>query len=75
MLKRPLKLKENCSRFQGKVPTECGYFNLPIMNTVVRRKEITRKTKTRWVDNIKMDLTRGLLTGLIWLRLGTNGGL
>jgi hypothetical protein len=30
----------------------------------------------RWVDNIKMDLGEigwGLLTGLVWLRIGTSG--
>jgi hypothetical protein len=32
----------------------------------------------RWEDNIKMDLQevgRGAWTGLIWLRIGTGGGL
>jgi hypothetical protein len=28
----------------------------------------------RWLDNIKMDL-REIGSGLIWLRIGTNGGL
>jgi hypothetical protein len=31
------------------------------------------RPRRRWVDNVKTD---GLLwTGLIWLRIGTNGGL
>jgi hypothetical protein len=31
----------------------------------------------RWVDNIKMDLRYSgvVWTGLIWLRIGTSGGL
>jgi hypothetical protein len=44
-----------------------------------RRKETTRKPKTWWVDNIKMDFIErydGVIwTGLIWLRIGTSGGL
>jgi hypothetical protein len=42
-----------------------------------RRKETTGKTKLRWVDNIKIDLRQdGILwTGLIWLSIGTSGGL
>jgi hypothetical protein len=35
--------------------------------------------RLRWEDNIKMDLQemrgRGAWTGLIWLRIGTDGGL
>jgi hypothetical protein len=34
------------------------------------------RPKRRWVDNIKMDLKVGMVwIGLIWLRLGTSGGL
>jgi hypothetical protein len=32
------------------------------------------RTRRRWVDNIKMDLKRERM-GLIWLRIGTSGGL
>jgi hypothetical protein len=33
--------------------------------------------RCRWVNNIKMDLGSDgvVLTGLIWLRIGTSGGL
>jgi hypothetical protein len=31
--------------------------------------------RRRWVDNIKMDLRRGVWTGSIWLRIGTSGRL
>jgi hypothetical protein len=33
--------------------------------------------RRRWEDNIKMDLTYDgvVWTGLIWLRIGTSGGL
>jgi hypothetical protein len=37
------------------------------------------RPKCRWVDNISMDLgeigCRGILTALIWVRIGTSGGL
>jgi hypothetical protein len=36
------------------------------------------RPKRRWDDNIKMDLQEvgwGAWTGLIWLRIGTGGGL
>jgi hypothetical protein len=36
------------------------------------------RPRRRWEDNIKMDLQevgRGAWTGLIWLRIGTGGGL
>jgi hypothetical protein len=36
------------------------------------------RPRRRWEDNIKMDLREigwGALTGLIWLRIGTGGGL
>jgi hypothetical protein len=29
----------------------------------------------RWVDNIRMDLGEMVWIGLIWLRIGTSGGL
>jgi hypothetical protein len=38
-----------------------------------------RRPRRRWKDNIKMDLQEvgwgGAWTGLIWLRIGTSGGL
>jgi hypothetical protein len=36
------------------------------------------RQRCRWVDNIKMDLVErewGVLTGLVWLGLGTSGEL
>jgi hypothetical protein len=36
------------------------------------------RPRRRWEDNIKMDLREvgvGAQTGLIWLRIGTGGGL
>jgi hypothetical protein len=35
------------------------------------------RPRRRWEDNIKMDLREGwgAQTGLIWLRIGTDGGL
>jgi hypothetical protein len=36
------------------------------------------RPRCRWDDNIKMDLQEvewGVWTGLIWLRIGTGGGL
>jgi hypothetical protein len=36
------------------------------------------KPRCRWEDNVKMDLQEvgwGAWTGLIWLRIGTGGGL
>jgi hypothetical protein len=36
------------------------------------------RPRRRWVDNIKMDLSEigwGVWIGLIWLRIGTSGGL
>jgi hypothetical protein len=36
------------------------------------------RPRCRWEDNIKMDLQEvgwGAWTGLIWLRIGTGGGL
>jgi hypothetical protein len=37
------------------------------------RKRPLGRPSCMWVDNIKMDL--GEVTGLVWLRIGTNGGL
>jgi hypothetical protein len=37
-----------------------------------------KRPRRRWEDNIKMDLQEvgwGAWTGLIWLRIGTGGGL
>jgi hypothetical protein len=36
-----------------------------------------KRPRCRWVDNIEMDLrSDGVVwTGLVWLRIGTNGGL
>jgi hypothetical protein len=38
-----------------------------------------RRSRRRWEDNIKMDVYEvgwgGAWTGLIWLRIGTGGGL
>jgi hypothetical protein len=43
-----------------------------------RRRPLGRPRR-RWEDSIKMDLQevewRGTWTGLIWLRIGTGGGL
>jgi hypothetical protein len=33
------------------------------------------RPRRRWVDNIKMDLGGMGWSGLIWLRIGTSGGL
>jgi hypothetical protein len=33
------------------------------------------RPRCRWVDNIKMDLREMEWIGLIWLRIGTSGGL
>jgi hypothetical protein len=43
-----------------------------------RRKKTTRKAKTMWPDNIKIDLRAiglGGMDWMIWLRIGTSGGL
>jgi hypothetical protein len=38
--------------------------------------ENARRKEHRWVDNIKMDLgERVEWTGLVWLKIGTSGGL
>jgi hypothetical protein len=40
-------------------------------------KRPLRRPRRRWVDNIKMDLREigwVVCPGLIWLRIGTNGG-
>jgi hypothetical protein len=39
------------------------------------RKRPLGRLKRRWVDNIKMDLRDIGWIGLIWLWIGTNGGL
>jgi hypothetical protein len=42
------------------------------------RKRPLGRPRRRWVDNVKMDLGEigwGILTGLVWLRVGTSGGL
>jgi hypothetical protein len=44
----------------------------------VKGKRPLGKPRCRWVDNIKVDLRyeyEVVWTGLIWLRLGTSGGL
>jgi hypothetical protein len=33
------------------------------------------RPKHRWVDNIKMDLGGMVENGMIWLKIGTSGGL
>jgi hypothetical protein len=43
-------------------------------------KETTRRPRHRWVNNNKMGLEQiecvgGVLTGLLWLRIGTSGEL
>jgi hypothetical protein len=38
------------------------------------KRPLGRPTR-RWVDNIKMDLREIGWDGLIWLRIGTTGGL
>jgi hypothetical protein len=45
--------------------------------TVVGKPEVKRpleRPRRRWVSNIKMEL-REVWIGLIWLRIGTSGGL
>jgi hypothetical protein len=44
------------------------------------RKISIGRPRCRWVDNIKLDLEEigwggGVLTGLLWLRIGTRGEL
>jgi len=42
------------------------------------RKGLIGKPRLKWKDNIKMDrqgVGWGTWTGLIWLRIGTGGGL
>jgi hypothetical protein len=39
-------------------------------------KKLLAKPRRRWEDNIKMDFrVRVVWTGLLWVRLGTSGGL
>jgi hypothetical protein len=40
-----------------------------------RKRPLGRRPRRRWVDNIKIDLREMGWTGLIWLRIGTSGGL
>jgi hypothetical protein len=43
-----------------------------------RKKRPLGRPIHRWLDNIKMDLReigRGGMNGLMWLRIGTSGGL
>jgi hypothetical protein len=47
-------------------------------NILVGRPEGRRplgRPRRRWEDNIKMDLSLEMWTELIWLRIGTGGGL
>jgi hypothetical protein len=52
-----------------------------VYNILVGRPEGRRplgRPRRRWEDNIKMDLRKiafGDVVGLIWLRIGTGGGL
>jgi hypothetical protein len=39
------------------------------------RKRSLGRLECRWVDNIKMYLREIGWTGLMWLRIGTSGGL
>jgi hypothetical protein len=46
-------------------------------STFVEKSE-RKRLRDRWDDNIKMDFKkwgRRVSTGLIWLRIGTSGGL
>jgi hypothetical protein len=48
------------------------------VNVVLRLRRPLGKPKRRWEDNVKMDLREvgwGAWTALIWLRIGTGGGL
>jgi hypothetical protein len=38
-------------------------------------KRPLRRPRRKGKDNIRMDLTEIVLTGCIWIRMGTNGGL
>jgi hypothetical protein len=40
-----------------------------ILNGKARRKETTRKTRRRWVDNIKIDLREVGWNGVDWVEL------
>jgi hypothetical protein len=44
-----------------------------------QRERTLGRPRRRWVDNIKMDLREitlgAFVTGLVWLRMETNGGL
>jgi hypothetical protein len=40
-------------------------------------KKLVERSRPRWVDNIKLDLggIMGVLTGLVWIRIASNGGI
>jgi hypothetical protein len=53
-----------------------GAYNI-LVGRPERRRPLGRPRR-RWEDNIKMDLRErglGMWIGLIWLRIGTGGGL
>jgi hypothetical protein len=55
---------------------ERGAFRILVERSEERRP--LGSLRRRWVDNIKMDLQEvgcGSWTGLIWLRIGTGGGI
>jgi hypothetical protein len=65
-------MSRTCSTYEGEEEYIQGF------GGKARRKEITRKTRHKLEDNIKMDLREigsVLWAGLIWLRIGTSGGL
>jgi hypothetical protein len=58
-----------CSTYGGR-----GLYKVLVGNPEGKRP--LGRPKRRWEDNIKMDLPEvGVWTGLIWLRIGTGGGL
>jgi len=63
---------ETCSAYEGGRGVHRG-----LMGKIEGRRPLGRP-RHRWEDNIKMDLQEvgcGAWTGLIWLRIGTGGGL
>jgi hypothetical protein len=49
-----------------------------VIGRTARRKKSTGRSRRRWVGNIKMDFGETgweLLTGLVWLRIRTDGEL
>jgi hypothetical protein len=49
-----------------------------VYKLLVRKAEGKRplgRPRHRWVDNIKMDIEGMVWTGLVWLRMRTNGEL